>query len=71
MEGCYQYFGDSHKLCHTDAYPYKGKYQVCKESKCDRRHFMYDPVLSYETVPKKDIYALMDAIDKNPVSLAV
>ena len=71
MDNCFSYFANSHKLCYTDAYPYQGKYKVCQEAKCERKHFMYDPVMSIEHIPKKDVYALMDALDKQPVALAV
>ena len=71
MEGCYEYFSQSKKLCYEDQYQYKPKYQVCKEEECTLGHILYEPVLSYHKIEKKDIYGLMAALDKNPVSLAV
>lgn len=71
MTNCYDYFMYSHKMCHEDAYPYKAKYQTCKENSCSFGHYFADPVTSYNTVDPKDIYDFMDALDKQPLSLAI
>ena len=69
MEACFTYFQKDGKICLESEYPYKAKYEVCKEKKCT--NFVEHPVDDYQTVPHKSFEQMMLSLDHGPVSIAI
>ena len=69
MSSCFEYFEKSHELCLEADYPYKAKYETCKEKKC--AHTVHNPVTDYDVVKPKTLSALLEAIQDGPVAMAV
>lgn len=69
MALCFEYFEKSEKICTEEEYPYKPKYEVCKEKNCATP--FVKPVLDHHFVQPKDAAQLMAALDQGAVSIAI
>lgn len=69
MISCWEYFEKSQKICTEEEYPYKPKYEVCKEKNCATP--FEAPVTDYHRVAPKDAAELMAALDQGAVSIAI
>jgi len=69
MEAAFQF--ESHTaVCTEDSYPYKAKNGVCRQSGCEVG-IPREAITGFRNVHPKDESALMEAVSKQPVSVAI
>lgn len=69
MDGAFSYL-EKHAVCTEDTYSYTGKEGTCSESSCTAG-IPKGSVTGFQDVPVEDLDALMDAVSKQPVSIAI
>jgi len=68
MDGAFQ-FAESHGLCSEDEYAYKAKAGTCNEDQC--KTIAKGAVTGFKDVDQDSDNALMEALSKGPVSVAI
>jgi C1A family cysteine protease len=69
MDPAFKYF-ESHGVCSEDSYPYKAKSGTCAERNCSVA-IPKGSVTGFRDVPAQDTKALMEAVSKQPVAVAI
>lgn len=69
MEAAFQ-FESRTSVCTEDSYPYKAKNGVCHQTGCEVG-IPLGAITGFRNVPPKDDSALMEAVSKQPVSVAI
>jgi len=69
MDQAFQYL-EQHEVCTEESYPYAGKDGVCAESKCSAG-IPKGGIVGFKDVAPQDTEALMEAVAKQPVSVAI
>merc|ERR1712232_445239 len=69
MDNAFKY-AEKNAICTEGSYPYKGRRGTCEASSCTVG-LPKGAVTGYKDVAKDDEQALMEAIQKNPVSIAI
>jgi len=67
MDFGFEYVQKNGGLCAEEAYPYEAKQGMCRSSSCNH----VSPIKGYSNVQPRDEAALMAAVAKGPVSIAI
>jgi len=63
-------FSEANAVCTEDSYPYKAAAGTCAASNCTAG-IAKGKVIGFKDVPPRDLDALMEAVSKQPVSVAI
>ena len=68
MDYGFEYVKNVHGLCSEDEYFYTGEAGMCNDQNCGTK---YDDIIGYNDVTIDNETALMEAVSKGPVSIAI